>query len=118
MRAATGLSDTAFFNQETDEIEGQTYCQFFARQGALSTAVAVNGGGASLAAFNALWDVGIAAGVAHLPGIGDDAIYGDASHGGLAKVHGIGVSIGAGGLDGVDARSAVTKILTSVAGRV
>jgi len=125
MRQATGLSAVAFFNQAlwTDtqgQPEGQTYCQFFAGQGAASIALTV-WTGPSLAVFDQLWAAGSAAD--SVPGIGDAARVSAASRTGGARVGGLGIGVvltatGDNGLAGVDVKDAITKILAIVVARV
>ncbi|MBA3876352.1 MAG: hypothetical protein C0498_05360 [Anaerolinea sp.] len=125
MRQATGLSTATFFNQVlwTDRpglLEGQTYCQFFAGQGATSIALSVLTG-PSLADFDQLWAAGSAAD--SVPGIGDAARVNAASGAGGARVGGLGITVflgatGDNGLVGVDVKDAITRILAIVATRV
>ncbi len=127
IQQATGLSSAAFLSQElwTDTPglpEGQTYCQFFARQGALSIALTVATGPA-FTLFEAA--AAGAAGLDELPGIGDHAVYSATSHLGAARRGGTLVIVkfadmsGSGkGFADVDTKSAATKILGTVIGRV
>ena len=123
MRTATGLPSASFFNQTTDTTgpsAGETYCQFFAGQGATSIALTV-WTGPSLADFDQLWAAGSAAD--SVPGIGDAARVSAASLAGGARVGGLGITVfltatGDNGLAGVDVKDAITKILAIVATRV
>lgn len=125
MQQATGLSSVTFFGQElwTDRPglpEGETYCQFFAGQGATSIALTV-WTGPSLVVFDQLWAAGSDAD--SVPGIGDAARVSAASLAGGARVGGLGIAVvlaatGNNGLDGVDVNDAITKILAIVVARV
>ena len=125
MQQATGLPSASFFNREvwTDTPglpKGETYCQFLARKGATSIALSV-WTGPSLAEFDQLWAAGSDAD--SVPGIGDAARVSAASKAGGARVGGQGIAVvlsatGDNGLDGVDVKDAITKILAIVATRV
>jgi hypothetical protein len=125
MKKATGQASAAFFRQElwTDTKglpEGETYCQFFVDQGAVSIAVSVWTG----PAFTQLQAAGKGAtGSVELPGIGDRAIFSAATGFGAARVGGTYVVVAirntsGGAPAGIDVKGAVERILTVAAGRV
>lgn len=125
VQAATGFSSAAFFRQElwTDTPglpEGQTYCQFFANQGAVSIALSVMTGPAYTQLEAELANV---FGLEELPGIGEHAVL--ASTLGFARSHGVAVTVAIGDTSGgsglptdLTVKTAITKILTLVIGRV
>lgn len=125
MQAATGLSSAAFFRQElwTDTPglpEGQTYCQFFGNQGAVSIAVSVMTGPAYTQLEAALANV---TGLEELPGIGEHATL--AGTRGGARSHGVAVTVAIGDTSGgsglpkdLVVKTAIANILTLVIGRV
>jgi hypothetical protein len=122
---ATGLAAAEFLSQEhwTDTPgmpEGQTYCQFFANNGAISIAVSVLTG----ASFEVVYLALVAAGGGEpLPGIGDEAFVAPDGTGGVARTHGVGITVfitdmSANGLGNLDAKAAVTQILELIVDRV
>lgn len=126
MRSASGYTEAASSgDDQTGELSGQTYCQFFTGSAGISIAVSVFTAGQGWEqAFLPLWKLGqtIPGGV-RLDGIGDGAIYGPTSHAGLALVAGHGISVifsdmASGKLKGVDLQDQITKILKIVASRV
>ncbi len=76
VQQATGLSDAALFSQEHGEaVKGQTYCQFFAQQGAISIAVSVLTGPSYTQVFEPLAQAG--ASLPDVAGVGDSAKWSD-----------------------------------------
>jgi len=122
---AAGLASATFFGQEqwTDTPgmpEGQTYCQFFASDGGISIAVSVLTG----ASFEVVYLALVAAGGGEpLPGIGDEAFVAPDGTGGVARTHGVGITVfmtdmSGNGLGSLDAKAAVTQILELIVDRV
>ena len=73
VQQATGLSDAALFSQEHGEaIKGQTYCQYFAKQSAISIAVSVATGPAFDQVYVPL-EAAAQGYVSEIPGLGDAA---------------------------------------------
>lgn len=126
MRSASGYAEAASSgDDQTGELSGQTYCQFFTGSAGISIAVSVFTAGQGWdMGFLPFWKLGqVTPGGVHLDGIGDGAIYGPTNHIGLALVSGHGISVvfsdmASGKLKGVDLQDQVTKILKIVAGRV
>jgi len=122
---AAGLASATFFGQEhwTDTPgmpKGQTYCQFFASDGGISIAVSVLTG----ASFEVVYLALVAAGGGEpLPGIGDEAFIAPDGTGGVARTHGVGITVfitdmSGNGLGSLDAKAAVTQILELIVDRV
>ena len=126
MQSASGYAEAKLFgDDQSKELAGQTYCQFFTGDAGISIAVSVFTAGAGWdKAFLPLWKLGHSLpGGVPLDGIGDGALYGPTSHTGLALVAGHGITVvfsdlASGKLKGVDLRTQVAKILGLVAGRV
>jgi hypothetical protein len=122
---AAGLATAEFFGQEhwTDTPgmpDGQTYCQFFANDSGISIAVSVLTG----ASFEIVYLALVAAGGGEaLSGIGDEAFVAPDGTGGVARTHGVGITVfitdmSETGLGNLDARAAVTQILELIVDRV
>lgn len=126
MKSASGYAEvTSSGDDQTGELSGQTYCQFFTGSAGISITVNVFTAGQGWdKAFLPLWKLGqVTPGGVHLDGLGDGAIYGPLNHIGLALVTGHGLSVlfsdmASGKLKGVDLQDQITKILKIVAGRV
>jgi hypothetical protein len=122
MRKVTGVRDMSLVpsHPRAGLSQGETYCQFIGRQGALAIAVTV-WTGPSRADFDTLWAVGASA--EQVSGIGDAARISVADHVGGARVGGTGVGValaetGDGGFTGLNVRSTIKGILSIVAKRV
>jgi hypothetical protein len=126
MRSASGYAEAeSSGDDQTGELSGQTYCQFFTGSAGISITVNVFTAGQGWdKGFLPLWKLAqVTPGGVHLDGIGDGAIYGPTNHVGLAIVAGHGLSVifsdmASGTLKGVDLKAQITKILQTVAGRV
>jgi hypothetical protein len=127
LQLAIGISSASLFSQElwTDTPgtpEGQTYCQYFANDGAISIAVSILTGESFDVLFVPLVDAG--ASIAEpLSGIGDMAVVAPDGTGGAARAHGVGITVFITDLSGsgfgtLDVKEATTNILELVAGRV
>ena len=126
MESSSGYAQAKLFgDDQSKELAGQTYCQFFTGDAGISIALSVFTAGPGWdKAFLPLWKLGhsLPGGIT-LDGIGDGALYGPTSHTGLALVAGHGISVvfsdlASGKLKGVDLQAKVAKILGLVAGRV
>ena len=126
MQSSSGYAAAKLFgDDQSGELAGQTYCQFFTGDAGISIALSVFTAGPGWdKAFLPLWKLGHSLpGAVPLDGIGDGAIYGPTSHTGLALVAGHGISVvfsdlASGKLKGADLQAQVAKILGLVAGRV
>ncbi|MDP9482121.1 MAG: hypothetical protein M3P84_02735, partial [Chloroflexota bacterium] len=128
MRSASGYAEAkSTGDDQSGELSGQTYCQFFTGSAGISITVNVFTAGQGWdQAFIPLWQLGqMTPGVVHLSGIGDDALYSgagpDRSGAALLAGHGIIViasDMTSGKLKGVDLQEQIAKILKIVAGRV
>jgi hypothetical protein len=126
MQSSSGYAEAKLFSDDqSSELAGQTYCQFFTGDAGISIALSVFTAGPGWdKAFLPLWKLGqTIPGAVRLDGIGDGAIYGPTTHTGLALVAGHGISVvfsdlASGKLKGADLKAQVTKILSLVAGRV
>ena len=127
MRSASGYAEAKLqSDDQSGELAGQTYCQFFTGSAGISITVNVFTAGPGWdQAFLPLWKLGLATPTTiHLPGIGDGAMYGGTiDKSGLALVSGHGIAVifsdfASGKLKGKDLQAEVAKILTIVAGRV
>jgi hypothetical protein len=122
---AAGLASATFFGQEhwTDTPgmpEGQTYCQYFASDGGISIAVSILTGDAFGVVYLPLVSIG---GGEALPGIGDEAFVAPDGSGGVARSHGVGITVfitdmSGSGLGNLDAKAAVTEILQLIVDRI
>ena len=119
---ATGMASIALFNQEHGQaLKGQTYCQFFGEQGAVSMAVSVWTGPAFKEGFGALEAAG--QGLPNIPGIGDAAKWSDQGSILGARVGNIGLTIAftsmsGGKLDVSDPKGAAVALAKIVFSRV
>ncbi len=120
-RDATGVPSMSLFNQEHgNALKGQTYCQFFGEQGAVSMAVSVLTG----PAFQQLSQLAAAAqGLPNIPGIGDEAKWSDQGAFLGARVGKIGLtvvftSMSGGKLDVSDPKGAAVAVAKIVISRV
>lgn len=126
MQSSSGYAQAELFgDDQSKELAGQTYCQFFTGDAGISIALSVFTAGPGWdKAFLPLWKLGHSLpGGVPLDGIGDGALYGPTSHTGLALVAGHGISVvfsdfTTGKLKGADLKAQITKILGLVAGRV
>jgi hypothetical protein len=128
MRSASGYAEAkSSGDDQSGELSGQTYCQFFTGSAGISITVNVFTAGQGWdKAFLPLWKLGqVSPGRVPLPGIGDGAAYNgagpDKAGGALVTGHGIMVifsNMQTGKLQGADLQDQVTKILKIVAGRV
>jgi hypothetical protein len=128
MRSASGYADAkSSGDDQTGELSGQTYCQFFTGSAGISITVNVFTAGQGWdMAFLPLWKLGkVNPARVPLSGIGDSASYNgagpDKAGGALVSGHGIIVifsDMQTGKLNGVDLQDQITKILKLVAGRV
>lgn len=128
MRSASGYAEArSSGDDQSGELSGQTYCQFFTGSAGISITVNVFTAGQGWdQAFLPLWKLGkVSPGRVALPGIGDSAAYNgagpDKAGGALVTGHGIIVifsDMQTGKLKGADLQDQVAKILTIVAGRV
>jgi hypothetical protein len=126
MRSASGYAEAkSSGDDQTGELSGQTYCQFFTGSAGISITVNVFTAGQGWdQAFLPLWKLGqVTPGAVHLDGLGDGALYGPVNHIGLALVAGHGLSVlfsdmASGKLKGADLQDQITKILKIVAPRV
>jgi hypothetical protein len=127
MRSASGYPEAKLSgDDQSGELAGQTYCQFFTGSAGISISVSVFTAGSGWdKAFAPLWKLGqVTPGVVQLSGIGDGAMYsGTSDKAGIALVSGHGISVIfsdllSGKLKGMDLQAQVAKILTLVAGRV
>jgi hypothetical protein len=120
VQQATGLSDAAFFNQEHGEaIKGQSYCQYFAKQGALSIAVSVDTGPAYDQAFQPLATLGEP--LPPVSGLGDWARWSQNMLGVRAGPTGLTVSfvnIGGGSLGISDPEAAAVSMTKLILARL
>jgi len=128
MRSASGYAEAkSSGDDQSGELSGQTYCQFFTGSAGISITVNVFTAGQGWdKAFLPLWTLGqVSPGRVPLPGIGDSAAYNgagpDKAGGALVTGHGIMVifsDMQTGKLQGADLQDQITKILKIVAGRV
>jgi len=128
MRSASGYAEAkSSGDDQSGELSGQTYCQFFTGSAGISITVNVFTAGAGWdQAFLPLWKLGqLNPARVPIPGIGDSASYNgggpDKAGGALVSGHGIIVifsDMQTGKLKGADLLDQVAKILKIVAGRV
>lgn len=128
MRSASGYAEAkSSGDDQSGELSGQTYCQFFTGSAGISITVNVfTAGQGWVQAFLPLWKLDkVSPGRIPIPGIGDSAAYNglgpDKAGGALVSGHGIIViftDMQTGKLKGADLQEQVTKILRIVAGRV
>jgi len=121
VQAATGMADAAFLSEEQGEaVEGQTYCQFFAGQGAISIAVSVDTGPAFLV-YQQLEAAGAA--LPDVPGLGDAAKWSEQGGTLGVRVGNVGLTIaftnlGGGALGIADAQGAAVDMATLILSRL